>query len=243
MKTNFETSYHNNESRHFWFKARRDFIKRLLSKSDKRSVILDIGCASGILIKELIEDGFDANLIHGIDISQTAIERSKTLGLTQTQVMDAQQIKFGHKFDILIASDCLEHIKEDNKALNHWSSLLKPNGILLVFVPAYRFLWSKHDEANMHYRRYTKSELKQKLKASNFIIDKASYWNTLLFLPIAMVRILSRIFYSKSSVDSVNLNIPIGNTMFYKLLRLENKYLLKYNSPFGVSVFCVAKKP
>lgn len=242
MKTDFEASYHNNETQHFWFKARRDFIKKLLSKASKNSSILDIGCASGVLIEELISEGFNSKQIHGIDISKNAIKRSKDRGLKQTQVMDAQHIETTHTFDILIASDCLEHLKEDTKALNHWYKLLKPNGRLIVFVPAYSFLWSKHDEVNEHYRRYTRSELKQKLIASNFTIEKASYWNTLLFFPIAIVRILSRIFYSKHNVDSANLAIPLGNNIFYQLLKLENKLLLNYNSPFGVSVFCTATR-
>ncbi|MCC1483701.1 class I SAM-dependent methyltransferase [Winogradskyella immobilis] len=243
MNTNFETSYHINEKHHFWFKARRSFVKQLLYETSKDSKILDIGCSSGVLIQDLIDCGFNANNIHGIDISERAIERSKVLGIKQTQIMDAQNIKFSHTFDLLIASDCLEHLKNDNQALHNWYNLLNPGGKLIVFVPAYQFLWSRHDEANNHYRRYTKLGLKRKLIASNFIIEKASYWNTLLFLPIALVRLFNKLFLSKAKTNTSTLKTPVGNTLFYSILKLENKLLSKISFPFGVSTFCVVTKP
>jgi predicted SAM-dependent methyltransferase len=73
--------------------------------------------------------------------------------------MDAQNITLDEKFDVIIASDCLEHLKEDEKALKNWYELLNKNGVAFIFVPAFMSLWSYHDEYNMHYRRYTNSEL------------------------------------------------------------------------------------
>jgi 2-polyprenyl-3-methyl-5-hydroxy-6-metoxy-1,4-benzoquinol methylase len=243
MKTTFEASYHKNETHHFWFRGRRDLIKKILHNTSRDSTILDIGCSSGILIQDLISEGFKPDNIYGIDISERAIDRSKALGLKHTQVMDAQNIELPQTFNVLIASDCLEHLREDTKALNNWYKLLKPKGKLIVFVPAYQFLWSNHDEVNMHYRRYTKSELKKKLETANFKIEKASYWNALLFSLIVIVRLLGKLFSSKTKNNEDGyLKLPIGNRILYNILKFENRLLLKMNFPFGVSTFCIAIK-
>jgi len=95
--------------------------------------------------------------------------------------MDASHIDLKRKFDIAIASDCLEHLEKDGAALNNWYELLNPGGYLYVFIPAFMTLWNEHDVVNMHFRRYTRKELKQKLFESGFEIKKSSYWNLFRF--------------------------------------------------------------
>ena len=178
----------------------------------------------------------------GIDISAKAIENCKANGIENAFVMDAQNITLPQKFDVIIASDCLEHLKDDHKALQNWHSLLKPNGTLLVFVPALMALWSEHDVQNMHYRRYTKSELQTKLKQNGFQISKASYWNFLLFAPIYAVRLLNRLLPAKKSKTGDLEDEMRFNGLFYNLINLENKTLKYINLPIGVSTYCIAKK-
>ena len=84
--------------------------------------------------------------MYGIDVSEESIQKCQAKGFTNTWVMDGTQIALEKgSFDILVASDCLEHIEQDTKALDNWLSLLKPNGQLIVFVPAFMFLWSGHE--------------------------------------------------------------------------------------------------
>lgn len=243
MKESFEKKYHKNEKNHFWFKARRKYILQLLKSAPKNIAVLDIGCASGILLNELLKIGFDANNLYGIDISSKAIENCKRNGICNSFVMDAQNIVLNKKFNLIIASDCLEHIKYDENALNNWYNLLTPGGFLYVFVPAYRILWSAHDDVNMHFRRYTKKELKRKLENNHFKITKSGYWNFFLFLPILLVRMLSKLNISKTQNTTGNLNEPaLFNNLLFNLINFENK-LLKYVAfPFGVSTYCVAQK-
>jgi SAM-dependent methyltransferase len=243
MKEAFEKKYHEYETNHFWFKARRQYILQLLKNAPKNISILDIGCASGILLRELIEVGFDANNLYGIDISPKAIENCKANGIKNCSVMDAQHIVLNKKFDVIIASDCLEHIENDENALKNWHSLLLLGGSLYVFVPAFRILWSTHDDVNMHFRRYKKNELKRKLENNHFKITKSGYWNFFLFLPILLVRMLGKLNISKTQKTTGNLNKPtIFNSLFFNLINFENK-LLKYVSfSFGVSTYCVAQK-
>lgn len=243
MNKDFEKKYHSLERDHFWFKARRKYILQLLKDVPRDAKILDIGCSSGILLMDLEEIGFRKENLFGIDISSEAIQNCHENGVANTFVMDAQEIILTEKFDIIIASDCLEHLQDDHKALANWNSLLKPNGKALIFVPAFKFLWSDHDEVNMHFRRYTLKELKQKLKSNGFILQKASYWNFFLFPPIFAVRFIGRIFKSKNKKMNGDLDkiLPFNENIF-QLINLENKFLKYAEFPFGVSVFSVVKK-
>ena len=243
MKESFEKKYHEIETRHFWFKARRQYILQYLKDFPRNSRILDIGSSSGILLNELAEMGFDRNNLYGVDISANAIRNCKENGIENAFVMDAQNITLEQKFDVVIASDCLEHLKDDEKALKNWNSLLQADGTLLVFVPALMALWSEHDVENMHFRRYTKTELETKLKQNGFSISKASYWNFFLFLPIYAVRLLSRLMPAKKSGKAGDLEDEMKfNTLFYNLINSENKLLKYINLPIGVSTYCIAKK-
>jgi 2-polyprenyl-3-methyl-5-hydroxy-6-metoxy-1,4-benzoquinol methylase len=244
MEKAFEQQYHELERTHWWFKGRRAYIRQLLKKEPKDAQILDIGCSSGILIEELIEDGFNAEHIYGIDISENAIANAEENGLERCYLMDAQNIELNRKFDLLIASDCLEHLEKDEQALKQWFDLLNEGGKLYVFVPAYMMLWSQHDVVNMHYRRYTRKELKQKLKAVGFELQKASYWNFFLFPLVLMTRMLQRLFKPKAKAEEGDLKAPSNfvNTIFLGLIQVENALLKGVSFPFGVSTFCVVKK-
>lgn len=243
MKEDFEKKYHDVETEHWWFKSRREYLLDLLKDAPRDSKILDIGCSSGIFLKDLEALGFNSTTLFGVDISENAISNCKSNGLSNVYVMDAQNITITEKFDIIVSSDCLEHLKDDNKALVNWNDLLKIGGKLYVFVPAFQSLWSYHDEVNMHFRRYRKSELKKKLRKQNFNIIKSSYWNFSLFIPVYIFRKMSAIFQKNKSAES---DISVGNYFINKtllnLIKLENKALKYVNLPFGVSTFCIAIK-
>ncbi len=214
----------------------------LLKNVPKDSKILDIGCSSGILLKDLEFLGFKKENLFGIDISEIAIENCKTNGILNTFVMDAQNITISDKFDIIIASDCLEHLQDDHKAIKNWKSLLKIGGIMFVFVPAFHSLWSNHDEVNMHYRRYTNEELRQVLKPENLKILKSSYWNFSLFIPVYLFRKISVLLIKNKSKDGQILENKLANYILFQLILLENRLLKYINFPFGISTFCIAER-
>ena len=242
MKKDFEKAYHEIEMQHFWLRARRNYILNALYKADRSSTILDIGCSSGILLGQLSQIGFKPENLYGIDISEKAINNSQKSNLRNTFVMDAQSIVLNQKFDIIIASDCLEHLEDDERALRNWSKLLKPQGIAYIFVPAFMSLWSEHDEANMHFRRYGRSELSEKLKNNGFEVIKSGFWNFFLFMPLYLVRLMSRVKPSKHRESGDILRLPPLNNYLFGILNFENKLLKYINFPFGVSSFAIAKK-
>ncbi|MFC7666772.1 class I SAM-dependent methyltransferase [Hymenobacter humi] len=96
----------------------------------------------------------------GIDVSAPAIELAVARGVPNVSVMDGAALEFATaRFDVVIASDVLEHIEDEAKALSEWNRVLKPGGQLLVFVPAHAYLWSEHDVVNHHFRRYSRQGL------------------------------------------------------------------------------------
>jgi len=202
--------------------------------------ILDLGCCGGSLLLSLQDIGFTS--LHGIDLSENAIKLCKSRGLPNVSLMDGEKMKFkDNSFDVIIVSDVLEHIKDDSAALSESFRILKPSGKLIVFVPAFDFLWSCHDEVLAHHRRYSAKKLNEKLMSAGFAINRTSYWNFFLFLPTFLLKTIQK--FSKKTTDQLHESNPIVNFILIKLLFFEN-FLLDYiNFPFGVSVFSIAEKP
>lgn len=242
MEVDFEKKYHEVEIENWWFKSRRKYLLDLLGDVSKDSKILDIGCSSGVFLKDLEVLGFKTEYLFGVDISENAIANCKANGIQNAFVMDAQDISLDEEFDIIIASDCLEHLEDDKKAISNWSRILKTGGTMYVFVPAFQSLWSHHDVVNMHFRRYTNQELKTKLVHENLTVVKSSYWNFSLFVPVYIFRKLSMFFSENKKEEGQIIDNVTVNYILLKLLLLENSLLKYINFPFGISTFCIVKK-
>lgn len=242
MKSEAQKLYIELSHSHFWMKGRRNTIKYLIKslKVPLNAKIIDIGCESGQLLKELKNIGYQ-NLT-GIDIWEEALIAAKSNGIPNVYLMNATELAFDDgTFDILIASDVLEHIEDDKKALKEWYRVLKIGGKAIIFVPAFQFLWSNHDIDMYHFRRYTKFTLKKKCKDVGFNIISSSYWNFLLFFPVALVRKI-KFFSQNDGKGDLKKHNPIVNKLFYSILELENNLLRFVNFPIGLSVFVIAEK-
>ncbi len=240
MQAEYELHYHDVESRHWWFRSRRAFILQLLRKVPRTAKVLDIGCSSGIMMLDLARCGFDKANLFGIDISSQAIANAQSNGLKQTYVMDAQSVKMDQKFDIIIASDCLEHLADDHQALANWRELLAPGGTLYVFVPAFQSLWSHHDEVNMHFRRYTRKELVAKARGAGLSISTSGFWNVLLFIPVWLYRRVSRL--RENPKGDIGQPAKWVNNALTSLLKIEHPLLRIFRFPFGVSTYIIANR-
>jgi hypothetical protein len=111
----------------------------------------------------------------------------------------------------------------------------------MITVPAYMSLWSHFDELNEHKRRYTLNELHKKLLMAGFEIEKISYYNTLLFPIVYIVRKLNNLLGRNGSSD-IDMPSSMMNSILKTIFGFE-KLILRYcNMPFGVSILAVVKK-
>jgi SAM-dependent methyltransferase len=216
-----------------------------MANEDKSSNILEIGCSGGLLYSMLVKNGFSS--LTGIDISENAINLCKERGLTNTYVMDGANTEFeDDKFDIIIASDVLEHIHDDKSAIHEWKRILKPNGKLILFVPALNSLWSNRDVVNHHYRRYGKNELKCLIQGEAFIVENLSFWNFTSFFPVIILNKIAKKFSHQSKDNTEDLSdsysIPsFLNFILLIILRIENWFQNRIKFPIGVSLFAICK--
>ena len=231
------------EQYYWWHIGRKVILKSLLQRLlvNKQGQILEIGCGTGGNLKILSNWGKTL----GIDNSAKALDFCKKNGLDNILFENAEKMDFsGESFDLIVALDVLEHIKEDGKVVRKAWKALKQNGYFIITVPAYQFLWSEHDRALKHYRRYTASNLAKILQEANFNIIKMSYLVSFVFPFVFGYRMLRKILFpnNKKNLAYFSLPRPINN-FFILLLQIEN-FLIRYiNLPFGTSIICIAKKP
>jgi SAM-dependent methyltransferase len=156
------------EETHWWFRARLEIISGMVEREvDPGSRILDIGCGTGKFL-ERISRRFDS---FGLDMSPIAIRFCREKGLNQVRLGSIENLQeaFAEKFDAVTMWDVLEHTEDDVGTLERVRQALQPNGLLLLTVPAYPWLWSSHDVLHHHYRRYTSRMLRERLESSGFV--------------------------------------------------------------------------
>jgi ubiquinone/menaquinone biosynthesis C-methylase UbiE len=226
--------------------GRRDIVRRLLESIDvtRNDSILEVGCGSGALIEELENDGYTE--VVGLDMSALAVDAARARGVDSVVQGDATALEYeDDSFDVVVASDVLEHLMNERRALAEWNRVLKPGGALVIFVPAFAFLWSHHDVENQHFRRYSRSMLESVLEQSDYSVERLGYWNGWLFGPVAGVRMLQRIVGRKTKSDETDKFVEMNGvaaTAFKAMFRLENAFLGAGGMlPVGVSVFAIAR--
>jgi len=235
------------EDVHWWLTTRRSILLQFLTSIFRTfpssPLVLDCGSATGTLAKHL---RLKARLI-GLDCSVKGVESSSDLKGGAFVQAKAEDLPFlPHTFDVVCAFDLLEHLDDDREVLRKMRQVLKPEGYLLVSVPAYRFLWGKLDDAAHHKRRYTRRDLRNKLRSSRFVLEKATYFNSLLFPLVLLVRLCERassLLWRRDAYSDFELAPPgFVNNVLGKVFRLELPYLRHFNFPFGGSILCIARK-
>ena len=226
---------------HWWFRARNLIIKTIINsifKNKKNLKILDMGCGSGANLKMLSEYGNVFAMEPSEEFIEYASKENPDCKILQGAMPDNNPYK-NEKFDLIVSLDVIEHIENDLKTLIELKNMLNDNGKIIITVPAFQFLFSQDDIVACHYRRYSKKTLKQLIKEAGFKKFSIYYFNTILFLPIAIVRMLLKITGKTSeSQDKVATNY--FNNLFYHLLSFE-RHTLKIN-PFGISLCAILEK-
>lgn len=240
-------TFYKVEVQHWWWRGRRNILKTFLAKYEgKENTILDAGCGTGSTIQFLSDYG----VTYGVDVSSVATNFCRKRGLKHIKKGDVSKLPYDDNFfDIVSCMDVLEHIEHDEKAVKEIFRILKPGGEMLLTVPALPFIFSDHDRAQGHFRRYSRSDVKQLLESNGFTEKRTTHFNVLLSFPIILIRLLSRFkpfakaadFDSKLNYDIYK--IKIVNDMLSFIFSLEAILLQNMDLPFGVSILAIYQKP
>ena len=233
------------EKHYWWHKGKVALIRSLYEKylGGRRGLkMMEIGCGTGEILN-LLKNWGD---VCGVDYSPEAVAVCRKRGFKNLYCQDFNDLDVSgmqESFDLVLALDVLEHIRDDVRTMKKVRSILKPGGLFFVAVPAYKFLWSTHDEALHHLRRYHSLEINQKLKDSGFKILKSTHFVATLFVPIAFVRLLNNFVRRRAYPKTHYLPLPERiNDILFKILLVETKLINYVNLPVGTTLTVVAKK-
>ena len=231
------------EENHWWYVGRRRLIQSLVERIcitlDKRNPrILDVGCGTGANLKMLAKFG----AAEGVDISSQAVDFCRMRGLDCVKLGAIEQLPYDSgSFELVTALDVIEHLDDDVAGMQEMRRVLRHDGRLLLFVPAFMFLWGVQDDVSNHRRRYTLPNLRSAVEAAGFSIEWASYANISFFLPVLVVRSVMRWLGLRATTE-YGINISLMNGAFSRLFAAERFILKRGRIPFGVSAVCIARR-
>jgi SAM-dependent methyltransferase len=236
------------EQRHFWFRGFRYFTAPLLHQatdgvSDAR--ILDCGCGTGANLDFLGQFGH----AYGFDLTMAGLRYGRAAKRTRLAraTVTASPFPTG-AFDVVTSFDVLYSLSgpDEHAAVAEMFRLTKPGGFVVINVAAMDVLHGNHSVLSRELRRYSRESLQRLVVAAGFTIERLTYTNAVLFPPMAAVRTVQRWRGLKpEAVAQDDISVPCApiNTLLTCALWLESFWLRVFDSPFGSSLLCLARKP
>lgn len=232
------------EDRMWYFRALHRHLARELSRQIGRGPawILDAGCGTGGLIRRL-QSQQPSWRWTGLDASSLACELARDrVRSAEVKEGSVEALPFADgEFDAVVSADVLYHVDDDAAALREFWRVLRPGGVVIVNVPAYRWLWSYHDVAVHSRRRYERSELVGKLTGAGFTGVRATHWNA---IPLPLVIMRRKLLPPPPDGSDVHLFAGPVEQLFDLAMAAERGWLRTFGAlPIGSSVLAVAVKP
>ena len=228
------------EATHWWFTERRRLFGRIIGEFDLTADarILDIGTSTGTNLRMLRDLGFVR--YEGLDFSEDAVRWCSEKGYGKVTQGDVCRLPFPDAtFDVVLATDIVEHVDDDLGALTEIRRVLKPSGRVLITVPAFKLLWGLQDEVAHHKRRYRAKQLLLLAANAGLVVQKKFYFNYILFLPILFARLMIRLLGIRLNSEN-QMNSPLINRILKRVFRFDVWSAPFVRPPFGVSYLIVA---
>lgn len=238
---------HAYERDYWWHAARRWLVRRTLERfarfSPEDDRYLDLGCGTGIQLDEFAPQ---MKRVFALDYSSTALRLTRTRIEVPMVQADARHLPYqSNSFGLITCLDIIEHIREDMDALGEAYRVCKPGGWLILSVPALDFLWSEHDEAVYHLRRYALPSLKAKARHAGFEVVHGTYATALMLFPVFAIRLVSS--FTRKTVTPQGHDFPIPpawiNRLLIRIHAIETAISLRIPLPFGTGIVCLLRKP
>lgn len=239
MDPEYARGYRELHRRHWWWRARERVILKTLERLAPPAGfgrILDVGCGDGLLFARLSRLG----TVEGIEPDAGIVTRTETPhGRIHVRPFD-RTFRPEARYGLIVMLDVLEHLDDPGAALRHTHDLLEPNGMLLVTVPALRWLWTAHDDLNEHRTRYERRELERLMHASGLVVEEARYVFRWLVAAKLAVRALERV--SGGRPRPPRIPPPPVNGLLYLASRMEEAVLGRVGGLLGSSVLAVGRR-
>lgn len=233
------------EEDYWWYRGLRVLLTELLARyapRDQRPRILDAGCGTGANMQLLLERGDT----WGVDIAEEAIGYCRARGIPaeRTLVASLLALPFPNEFfELAFSFDVICNIEDDVAAFAEARRTLTRGGRLIVQLPAFPFLWSAHDVAVGHKRRYTAGELRGKISRAGLEVEQLTYLNTFLFPVEVLARLARRPAAANGNAHSDLVPVPRRlNQGLARIFSAEMRAAPRYHFPFGLSLLVVARK-
>jgi SAM-dependent methyltransferase len=244
MRDEAYDTFYKLDMTHWYPSGRRRILQDVIAtRVPKPGRIADIGCGTGANFDMLA--GFAP--VVGVDFHPPAVAYCRLRGLTCTTAAGLPNLPFpDESFDLVCAFDVIEHVDDDAAAVKELLRICKRGGTLLLTVPAYNWLWSKHDEANEHKRRYNRPMLRRLFTSLPADILKLSHYNIFMAPPIILVRLIGKLKEKLTPTPDAKLDLAETPALLNRLLLAifsSERFLLRHlNLPAGISVLCLARK-
>jgi len=225
---------------HWWFAARREIIAAQIERLGlpPSAEVLEVGCGTGGNLEMLSRFGH----LRAIEPDEDSRAYAGRNGIEiQGGLLPDGLPSFETAFDLIAAFDVIEHVDDDAGSVAALAGLLKPGGSFIATVPANAWMWSRHDELHHHKRRYALAPFRQIFADAGLKVEKATYFNSLLFPLIAAVRAAHKAMGREADDDAMP--SPAVNAVLRRIFGAEKAILAHADLPFGVSILLTARRP
>lgn len=224
---------------HWWYRARREVLAALIRRRampPPNARLLEVGCGTGHNVAMLERFG-TVDAIEMDSAARAVAEKRLGRPVGSAMLPELPGIARQH-YDLVGAFDVVEHVEDDRAAIAALGQCLKPGGRLVISVPAHQWMWSAHDDANHHKRRYSKASLRRLIEDSPLKLEAIGYFNSLLFPAAVAARFAGKLTGREGSDDSLPPK-PI-NWLFERVFAAERHLIGRAALPPGLSLFAVA---
>jgi SAM-dependent methyltransferase len=240
VRDEYARSYADLYRRHWWWRAREEYLVEILRQYLPRngsSRILDVGCGAGLFFERLAEFGS----VHGIETDQ-AMRTGRPNIDDRIHWGPLESFRPAASFDAILMLDVLEHLTDPVSQLRLSLDLIQPRGVLVATVPAFPLLWTNHDVLNEHVCRYTKETFRRLLEGEGWRADVLDYFFHWTFPAKLMLRLTESLPGRRGRLPKPARVPPTTlNRVLYGLSRFEQVYLRRWRIPFGSSLLAVAR--
>ena len=239
MDIQYGLAYRDLYERHWWFRAREEYLLQYLRSNNLgcSGQALDVGCGDGLFLDRLKDLGCKP---HGLEAdSRRVSEETRKKHRIHIGILDAS-FQPEQTYDLILILNVLEHIDNDVEVLRQVRRCLSTDGVLIITVPAFSWLWTAHDDMNHHFRRYTRKTLKNTVDAAGLKTEVSRYFYNWLVPLKLMVRFKEKLIGTTSTSPKVPGKFVNG--LLTGVSRLEQRLTRNVPLPAGSSLFAVCKK-